>query len=257
MKSLKTPFILFFSALTLIINTFANAQSINVSDSSISMSMIHVHYSFLMTGGDMKTRFGNTINIGTGFLRKTKSNYLWGAEINYLSGSEVKETYIFDSIKTNRGQYITNDGRFGDVRITERGFSTYANIGKVIPIFNSNKNSGIMILGGIGFLQHQIHVEVLEENIPSLDGDYRKGYDRLTNGLSLHQFVGYNYLSDRLRFNFFAGIEMSQSFTKNRRDWDYFEQRQLTESRKDYLNGIKFGLVLPLYQRKPKEFYYR
>jgi len=257
MKSLKPLFFTVFTGLVLIINTFANAQSIRVSDSSINMSMIHIHYSFLIPGGDLATRFGNSINIGTGFLRKTKSNYLWGAEVNYLSGSEVKENYIFDSVKTNRGQYITNDGRFGDVRTTERGFSSYANIGKIIPVFNSNKNSGIMLLCGVGFLQHQIHIEVLEENVPSLNGDYRKGYDRLTNGVSLHQFVGYSYLSTRLRFNFFAGLEFSQSYTKNRRDWDFYAQRQLSESRKDYLNGVKFGLILPLYQRKPKEFYFR
>ncbi len=257
MKSIKSLFIVSIAGLMLIVNSFANAQSINVSDSTISMSMIHIHYSFLLPSGDLKTRFGNSINLGTGFLRKTKTNYLWGAEVNYLSGSEVKENYIFDSLKTNRGQYITNDGRFGDVRTTERGFSAYANVGKVFPVFNSNKNSGIMLLCGLGFLQHQIHIEVLEENVPSLNGEYRKGYDRLTNGLSLHQFVGYNYLSNKLRFNFFAGVEFSQSYTKNRRDWDFFEQRQLSESRKDYLNGVKFGLILPLYQRKPKDFYYR
>jgi hypothetical protein len=54
-----------------------------------------------------------------------------------------------------------------------------------------------------------------------------------------------------------AGFDFSQSFTKNRRDWDFFAQRKLDESRKDYLNGFKVGFILPLYQRQPKEFYYR
>lgn len=257
MKLTKSLFTAFLSGFTLIISTFANAQSIKVNDSTISVSMIHVHYAFLMPAGDLKVNYGNTINLGAGFLRKTKSNYLWGAEINFLSGNEVKEKYIFDSLKTTRGQYITSDGRYGDVRLSERGFNAYAHIGKVIPVFGSNKNSGIMLLTGLGFLQHQIHIEVLEENVPSLNGDYRKGYDRLTNGLSLHEFVGYFYLNERLRFNFMAGFDFSQSFTQNRRDWDFFSQRKIDDSRKDYLNGIKVGLILPLYQRKPKEYYYR
>ena len=31
---------------------------------------------------------------------------------------------------------------------------------------------------------------VVEENVKALDGDRRKGYDRLTNGISFSQFVG-------------------------------------------------------------------
>jgi hypothetical protein len=114
-----------------------------------------------------------------------------------------------------------------------------------------------MILAGVGFLQHKIHIEVLEENVPSLSSNYRIGYDRLTNGISLHEFLGYFYVSERMRINFMAGFDFSQSFTKNRRDWDFFAQRKLDESRKDYLNGFKVGFILPLYQRQPKEFYYR
>ena len=114
-----------------------------------------------------------------------------------------------------------------------------------------------MALVGVGFLQHQINIEVLEENVVALNGDYRKGYDRLTNGISFNQFIGYHYLSNRLRFNLYAGLDFSQSLTKNRRDWDYFEKRKLTESRVDKLNGFKVALILPLYQRKPKDYYYR
>lgn len=257
MKRIKPLIIALFSGFTLIISTLGNAQSLKVKDSTISVSMIHIHYALLVPGGDMKTRFGNTINVGTGFLRKTKTNFIWGGEINLLAGNEVKEKYIFDSLKTIRGQYITTDGRYGDVRISERGFNGYVKAGKVFPVFGSNKNSGIMILGGVGFMQHQIHIEVLEENVPSLNGAYREGYDRLTNGVSFQEFLGYLYISNKLRFNFLAGVEFSQSYTKNRRDWDYFAQQKLDESRKDYLTGFKVGLILPLYQRKPKEFYYR
>lgn len=257
MKTLKTFFSLTTAAFSLIISNLSYAQSIKVRDSAINVSMIHVHSSFLMPGKDMKTRFGDCMSIGGGFLQKTKRNILWGAEMNFISGNEVKDKYIFDSLKTVRGQYITNEGRYGDVRIFERGFNAYAQVGKIFPVFGSNKNSGIMVLYGLGFMQHKIHIEVLEENVPSLYSEYRKGYDRLTNGLSIQEFIGYFYLNSRLRFNAYAGLEFNQSFTKNRRDWDFYEQRKLDESRKDYLSGIKVGIVLPLYQRKPKEFYYR
>lgn len=257
MKRLKTFITLTTLAFSLIISNLSEAQSIKVKDSAVNVSMIHVQGSYLIPAKDMSTRFGNCMSIGGGFLQKTKRNILWGAEINFISGNDIKEKYIFDSLKTVRGQYITNEGRYGDVRNFERGFSAYAQVGKIFPVFGSNKNSGIMLLYGVGFLQHKIHIEVLEENVPALYSEYRKGYDRLTNGLAIQEFIGYFYLNNRLRFNAYAGIEFNQAFTQNRRDWDFYAQRKLDESRKDYLNGFKVGIVLPLYQRKPKEFYYR
>lgn len=257
MKRIKTPFTLLFFVLLLIISTFSSAQISLSKDTISSVSMMEIHYSFLSPGGDLKTRFGNCINLGIGFQRKTLKNYLWGIEVNYLSGADVKEKYILDSLKTYRGQFISTEGRYGDVRVFERGLSFYGNVGKIIPVFGSNKNSGIMILAGIGFLQHKIHIEVLEENVPALNGDYRKGYDRLTNGLSLHQFIGYSYMQPKLRYSFNVGLDFSQSFTKNRRDWDFFEQRKLDEQRTDYLNGVKVSLIIPISKREPKEYYYR
>ncbi len=257
MKRNKTPLSILFFVLILITSSFASAQMSRSKDTITSVSMMEIHYSFLAPGGDMKTRFGNTISLGIGFQRKTLKNYLWGVEVNYLSGADVKEKYILDSLKTYRGQFISTEGRYGDVRVFERGFSFYGNIGKIFPVFGSNKNSGIMVLTGIGFLQHKIHIEVLEENVPALNGEYRKGYDRLSNGLSIHQFIGYSYMQPKLRYCFNVGLDFSQSFTESRRDWDFFEQRKLDEKRKDYLNGIKFSLVIPLAKREPKEFYYR
>jgi hypothetical protein len=93
MNTIKSIISASFLGFLLIISTFSFGQRIKSKDSTVSMSMMHVHYSFLMPAGDLSTRFGNTINIGTGFLHKTKKNFIWGAEVNYLSGSNVKEKY--------------------------------------------------------------------------------------------------------------------------------------------------------------------
>lgn len=257
MKLNKASKIAFLIAYSLIISNFSIAQRVNLKDSVIAISMMDVHVSLQTPGGDMKTRFGNNISLGVGFMRKTNKNFLWGAEVNYIAGADVKEKYVLDSLKTSRGQFINTDGNFSDVRTFERGFSTYAKIGKVFPILSPNKNSGIMVMAGLGFIQHKIHIEVLNENVPALNEEYRKGYDRLTNGISIHEFIGYYYLSQSNRLNFYAGFDFSQSFTQNRRDWDFFAQKKLDEQRKDYLNGFKFGFVIPIYKRMPREFYFR
>lgn len=257
MKKHQPLFSTFFLAFFLIISNISNAQRDNHRDSIVSLSMIEFHYSILAPGGDMKNRFGATTNIGLGFLRKTKTNLFWGAEINYLSGSTVKEKYVLDGISTERNQFININGNFADVRMFERGISSYARLGKLFPVFGSNKNSGILVLAGVGFLQHKMHIEVLDDNVPALYKERRKGYDRLSNGLSIQEFIGYYYLHSKYLYNFYVGFDLSQSFTQNRRDWDVYSQRKLEENRKDYLNGFKIGIVFPLYQRMPKEYYFR
>lgn len=239
------------------LSTLSQAQRFNLKDSTIKLSMIDFHYAVLAPGGDLKDRFGITTDVGLGFLRKTKKNFLWGADVNYLSGSEVKEKYILDGVRTDRNQFININGNFADVRLFERGISSYARFGKLIPVSKQNKNSGILLMLGLGFLQHKIHIEVLEENVPALNDQHKKGYDRLTNGLSIKQSIGYFYLHPRFLYNFYASFDFSQSFTQDRRDWDIYAQRKLDDKRTDYLNGLKVGVIFPLYRRMPKEYYFR
>ncbi len=239
------------------LSTSTQAQRFNLKDSTINLSMIDFHYGVLAPGGDLKDRFGITTEVGLGFLRKTKKNLLWGADVNYLSGSDVKEKYVLDGVRTDRNQFININGNFADVRMFERGISSYARFGKIIPVSKNNKNSGVLLLFGVGFLQHKIHIEVLEENVPALNDQHKKGYDRLTNGLSLKQSIGYFYLHPRFLYNFYASFDFSQSFTQGRRDWDIYAQRKLDDKRNDYLNGFKVGVIFPLYRRMPKEYYFR
>lgn len=76
-------------------------------------------------------------------------------------------------------------------------------------------------MGGVGILQHKIRIEHQDNKIPQLEGDYLKGYDRLSNGLMVHQFVGYFHMSNNRLINFFVGAEAWQGFTKNRRDLNF------------------------------------
>lgn len=236
-------------------NSFS--QVFNITDSVLKVSSIQVQFSRHIPGADMKTRFGNSSMLGAGFLHKNKKNIFWGFDINYLYGNDVKERYVLDSLKTFRGQFITYNGEYGDVRMFERGLSANVKFGKLFPIFNSNKNSGLLVLVGVGFLEHRMHIEVIDQTVKSLGTEYKKGYDRLTNGISTSQFIGYWYMSRNRRINVFAGLDFMQAYTKNRRDWDFHAMRKLDEQRLDLLSGVKMGIVLPLYKRMPKEFYFR
>ena len=118
-------------------------------------------------------------------------------------------------------------------------------------------NSGIMIRAGVGYIQHWIRIRVEEEKIvPGFQGDYGLGYDRLTSGFSMHQFIGYLYMGDSRVLNFYVGWEFVEAWTKNRRDMNFDTGLREEDSRFETLNGFKVGWIIPIYRRTPKAFYY-
>jgi hypothetical protein len=209
-----------------------------------------------MPGGDLVKRFGNNSNIGAGFILKTKRNFLFGINGSFLFGNKVKEDSLFKDILTEQGELIDKDGKYAEIRLYERGFTGYAEIGKLFPIFNSNPNSGIFFLAGVGALQHKIRIETPNNNAPQLSPEYRKGYDRFTSGLSVKGFLGYLHLSNNRRVNFFGGVEFAQAWTQNRRGYNFDTMQRDATKRLDNLFGIRIGWVLPLYKKVPDEFYF-
>ena len=134
-----------------------------------------------------------------------------------------------------------------------------AHVGKLIPVGFSNPRSGLRLTVSAGLLQHKIRIQDDPLSfVPHLDDDYKKGYDKLSNGLAFTEFVGYQLLSTNKRINFFAGFEFTQGFTMNRRAFDFDTRQQDTANRVDLNVGFRVGWVLPFYvgQRASEEIYY-
>lgn len=227
----------------------------SISDSSIFMFHVKPSYSFQIPGGDLAKRYGVNSTIGIDFSMKTKSNWILGLGWHYLFGNQVKEN-VLDSLKNSNGEIINNFGDYSVYVLSERGYIANLHVGKIIPVLHSNPNSGLFVNASIGFLQHKILIENDGNNTPSINKDYTKGYDRLSNGLMAAEFVGYLYVSKHRLWNFYAGFEFTQAWTKNRRNVNFDTRQSETGLRKDYLYGIKIGWILPLYQRAPEKFYY-
>ncbi len=236
---------------------FRSAAQVNVRDSAIYTPIVYGAYGFHFLGGDIADRFGPSSTIGAGLGYKTKGNMYFGAEYNYLWGGKVKGgNEILAEILTSDGQIISQSGEYAIFQYMQRGHMINAEVGKLFPVFSSNPNSGIMLKLGLGYLQHRMFVSVQENTALQLRDDYKKGYDRLTSGFSLTQFVGYMFLGDTRIWNFYGGLEFSQAWTKNRRDWN-FDTRAKDDSQKlDLFFGIKIGWVIPLYRQAPQDYYY-
>jgi hypothetical protein len=227
-----------------------------IKDSSINILQFEVNYSFHAPAGDIADRFGVSSTIGAGLTYKMKSNWTVGIEANYLFGGNVKEDSILNHLKVNIGEIINKYGEYGRISMTQRGFYGGVKVGRLFPIGSPNRNSGILVNVGAGLLQHKIHIENKDNNTPPVLNDYKKGYDRLTNGLALREFIGYQYLGNNKMLNFYAGFEFYQAWTQCRRDFNFDTMQKDNSKRNDYLYGIRVGWILPLYKRTPDTYYY-
>ena len=93
-------------------------------------------------------------------------------------------------------------------------------------------------------MQHKIRIQDDLDNLNILKGDNIKGFDRLTNGFSFHQFLGYQHFGKSGLFNVFGGIEAYEGFTRSRRSYDNTLMAQDTEQRIDIIVGLKFGFAI-------------
>jgi hypothetical protein len=231
----------------------ASAQ-VNMKDSALSGFLIQASYAAQLPAGNLAQRFGFNNNIGLTVLYKTPKNWLLGIQGAYIFGNVLKESNILDSIATSDGNIIANDGSYPQVTYFERGWDIELSVGKLFP-WGHNPSSGIMVLGSVGYIQHFINIQIQGgEYTPQLTGDYLNGYDRLTAGACITEFVGYMYLGNNRVINFFAGFEFTQGFTKSLR-YDFNTMQQNTNLRYDLLNGIRAGWILPIFKSPANAFY--
>ena len=231
-------------------------SQVNANDSTISTFIIYASYAFQIPGGDMANRFGMNSTIGPGFSYKTNGNWIWTAEMNFIFGNDVLHSdEIIEGISTDDGHLIGLDGTYANIRPMERGFTLFAKVGKIIPVFKMNPNSGLIFDFGMGYIQHKIKWDVENNNALQIDGDYKKGYDRFSEGFSLSQSIGLFYLADSRIWNFKVNAEIVEGFTTMKR-YNFDTMEGNTSSRIDLFYGLKVAWMIPLYGRAPKAIYY-
>ncbi len=216
--------------------------------------MVGVHFSGQLPKYDLEKRFGPNLSAGASFTWKTKRNLLFSVEGSYFFGNNVREDVV-SSIRNDKGQITDNEGYPADLRLTQRGWNIYSNVGYVISKLGHNPNSGVFFTVGGGWMQHKVNLYDANKKVAAVNGDLKKGYDRLTGGFALTQFVGYKYISNNRIANCYFGFEFYEGFTQSLRGYNYDTGLADTQKRFDMLIGFRFGWILPLYKRT-KDFYY-
>ncbi|MCK9219253.1 MAG: hypothetical protein PHF97_03845 [Bacteroidales bacterium] len=229
---------------------------VSLHDSVIFTPLVYATFGYQFPGGDFSKQFGSNSSIGGGFMLKTKTNWLFGVEGNFMFGQSVKNSdSLLKNISTKEGFVIDANGVYAEIVYYERGFNFLGKIGKVIPLLSPNPNCGFIVMAGAGYLQNKIRIHVIGNSAPQLWGDYLKGYDRLNGGFVLNGSLGYLYLSNTRLLNFYLGFDFMQTWTTPYRLRDFDTGKQDTRKLSSQLYTIKISWFIPLYRRAPKQFY--
>jgi len=227
------------------------------ADSAISAVIPNFAYSYQFTGGDIANTFGNNSTIGGGLLYKTKKNFLYSLDVNFIFGNTIKGAdQILSMVLNSQGYIIDGNGTYALYSMYERGYTLNFRMGKIFNVLSPNPNSGLMIMAGAGYINHRLVIDNQFRTAPQISDDYAKGYDRLHGGIALNQFIGYFYMGKTRVLNFYGGFEFVQGFTKSQRDYVFDLQKKDTDSKLDLFFGIRIGWMIPIRKRSANKYYY-
>ena len=222
-------------------------------------SAFEVGYTHQFPIGNLAKRFGDNSAISISFMQEKENNIFYGIQASYLFSNNVKDTTILYNIATSTGAIIGTDGQYANINLTERGFDAHLFIGYALHFNRLNKQnlSGFYFSGGLGFLQHQIFIDTKNQNVPQLNEDYKKGYDKLTNGISSKWEATYRYYDKSGKFQIYAGLNIILAYTRIQREYlfDKMEYAPKTKSW-DKLAGVKVGIIIPIHRKNEEEFHY-
>ncbi len=187
-KISKKYFVLLFFTLSM---SLIYAQR-DLGNESVVTPIYGLTYKGSFSGGDFAKKWGYTNALGAEFNIKFKNNVSFGLESQFMFGNSFKDFAIFDNLKNENDKITSFSGAPGDILYLLRGANVTGHIGYLFNKVNSdNKNSGIWVNFGLGYMVHKIRIEFIHDKIDQFKGDYIKGYDKLSMGIASKQFIGY------------------------------------------------------------------
>jgi len=230
-------------------------------DSAGLFVILTPNFTYNIVLADLKKEYGNNFAIGTDVGVKMKNNWSIDFGFKYLFGGDVRQDVIDSTFKNLvcDGYFIASNGvASSEIELEFRGVSFYLQAGKIISVTKRYRNSGMWIKCGMGVTQHFMNIKNPENKVLSLTPEYRKGYDKLTLGFSLYQFIGYAHMNKRNLFCLYGGIEFFENFAKRQREFDFSLMKKDDSKRFEAMVGFKIGWIIPLYKHDTnREFYYR
>jgi len=254
---MKHYYIWLLSASFILFSISSEAQK-NIRDSSIFIPSLSFNYAFQMPlSGAFQESYGNSHAVGSDLNFKLKNNFSLGLGFEYYFSENIKNSDLyFKDINNSNGSVIDGNGQFAEVFLFQRGYNIQVFGGYQFNILSPNPNSGPYVQVGMGFMQYHTRIENPGLTANAIIDEYAKMYDRLRNGFSTTQFIGYRYMGNRNLRNFFIGVELTQTWSDSRRNYNADLSESQQEKKLDLFIGLKLGWIIPFYGRAPKDYYY-
>jgi hypothetical protein len=247
----------YFVCLQILFCCFFSLSTEAKTDSTLrKIHLIGMQASIDIPQADLAKRFGIFDKVGAGYHQKLANNWIVGARCHFIFGNRIREAGFLQNMITSTGGIINNGGLVNGLSTFMRGYNLGVDVGKVLPVWQANANSGLMVLSSFGFMQHKINIFDRDNQFAQLQGDYKKGYDRLTNGLYGEALIGYLFFASKKNINVFAGFNCNVARTGGRRDWWLDVQQAGNDKRWDLSTGFMLCWFVPIYRKKVEEVYY-
>lgn len=232
-------------------------ESLGQEESSSSSGLfLAASYAYQIPSGDLSDRFGNNFALSGEIDWLLRGKWILGAEAKLLFGNEVKES-VLGGIVTDYNDVININVQVASFDIRERGGIYLIHLHRLLDLWGQRSISGLRFGLGAGYMRHKIRIGETANAVPHLQEPYIRGYDRLTSGPAIAQFLGIQHLEHSGLLNLFIGVEAIEGFTSDRRKVNYDRSIVNDKSRLDILVGLKAGIQITLSAIKnPEEISY-
>ncbi len=248
----RTLLLIHLLCYVLLSSTMLHAQKTDVATTQLKFS-----YGLQNSGLDLADRFGSHFSLGLALEHMPKEYLSLGLEFNLQFGNQVRQD-VLSGLRSDRGIIIGDNETKADVFLRQRGayYGIYA--GYIRTIGSPKGPHYVHFALGVGLWQHKIRIVADGNTVPQLRREYKKGYDRLSNGPALKPSINYTHRSLKSNAYFFVQLEMLGGIIRNRRDWDFATEQKLDEKRTDLSYGLRVGWVLTIGKRSltQEDIYY-
>lgn len=221
-----------------------------------------------VAGGNMKDLYqGPYLDFALEWDYKFKSNWMLSLDgdlwFGYNSDNLQLRVERMGDIFTSQGYMMSMGGKDGVVTLYNRGLAVRPGIGKIIPFFKKNPDSGLLLkLSGGWFMQKTVQTQDMNEGaVPQLSDKMMPLYDHLRNGVILTQSVGFIFMSNRSTYvNFKVTFDLSECFSWSSRPYIIDKVMGLNgkddNTYFDLMGGVKLSWMFPFTGKTSYDYYY-
>ncbi len=258
MKTLsKYIFFLLLIISTLSLKAQSNYDRLEWRDSATSMILINANVGYLLNynTGYWGELFSQSFSAGTNCFFKTSSNWTFDFAFNIMFDGKLRPSVdykgILGDLVYDNGNVIDANGSPATLTLKGTGWNFALGAGKVIPVSDRWRNSGIWIRVTAGYYGHKINIGPSDQIVALLQEDYKKGFDQLSAGFATSQFIGYLHVRDKRTSSFYAGFEFWEMWTRPSRTYSFMlGSRESLPFKFSGMVGFKVGWIIPLQEKK-------